>query len=124
MHFSPFKELRIIYWDFFLIKWKSWSHQVPNIIAEEIEKIVDRFSKVSASKQIVQMSLDGGEVCAEYHLGDLHIPLRIDDDGRLSVHIEVVDLQPDVSVTIKGKDGQNFPRQIVPSVSLLLSLFK
>ena len=81
------------------------SHQVPNVVTEEVEEIVDRFSEVSASKQIVQMSLDGGEVCAEHHLGDLHIALRVDDDGRLGVDVKVVNLQPNVSVTIEGEDG-------------------
>ncbi len=81
------------------------SHQVPNIVAEEIKEIVDRFSKISASKKIVQMSLDGGEVSAEHHLGDLHVALRIDDDGRLGVDIKVVNLQPYVSVTIEGEDS-------------------
>lgn len=94
------------------------SHQVPNVVPEEIEKIVDRFSEVSASEKIVQMSLDGGEVCAENHLGDLHIPLRVDDNGRLGVDIKVVDLQPNVSVTIEGEDGENLSGQIVPRVSL------
>ena len=81
------------------------SHQVPNIVAEEIKEIVDRFSKISASKKIVQMSLDGGEVGAEHHLGDLHVALRIDDDRRLGVDIKVVNLQPNVPVTIEGEDG-------------------
>ena len=94
-------------------------HQVPNVVAEEVEKIVDRFSKVSATEQIVQMSLDGGEVSAEHHLGDLHVALRVDDDGSLGVDIQVINLQPDVPVTIEGEDGQNLSCQIVPSVSLM-----
>ena len=49
------------------------------------------------------MSLDGGEVCAEHHLGDLHVALPIDDDGRLGVDIKVVDLQPNVSIAVEGE---------------------
>ena len=51
------------------------------------------------------MSLDGGEVCGEHHLCDLHIALRVDDDGSLGVDVKVVNLQPNVSVTIEGEDG-------------------
>ena len=91
---------------------------VPNVDTHHIQKVVDGFSKISSSKQIIQMNLDISEVSSDVHLGNLYEPLGIDEDACLCIQIQVIDLQPHGALTIEGEDSGNGSVKLVVSISL------
>ena len=93
-------------------------HQVPDVVPQQVEQIVDGLPEVAPAQEVVQVRLDGAEVGAELHLRDLHVALGVEDDGGLGVDVQVVDLEPDVPVPVQGEQAHDQTGQVVPGVTL------
>ena len=93
-------------------------HQVPDVVPQQVEQIVDGLPEVTPAQEVVQVGLDGAEVGAELHLRDLHVALGVEDDGGLGVDVQVVDLEPDVTVAVERDQAKNVASQIVNGITL------
>ena len=96
----------------------STPNLVPDVDTHHIQKVVDGFSKVSSSKQIIKMNLDISEVSSDVHLGNLYEPLSIDQEACLGIQIQAKDLQHHGALAVQGEDRGNSSVKLVVSISL------
>ena len=73
----------------------------PDVVSEKVEEVVDRLSKVPPAKQIVKMYFYAAKFCTDDHWLDLHEALLVDEHRGAGEQVQVVDLQPDVTITVK-----------------------
>ena len=91
---------------------------VPDVVAQQIEKVVDGLPKVSTAKQVVQVKFNAGKVRTEVHLRHPHEALLVDEDRGHGVQVQVVDLKPDIAVTVERDQSKNVASQIVDGIAL------
>ena len=91
---------------------------VPDVVAQEVEQVVDGLPEVPAAQQIVEVKFNAGKVGTDVHLRHSNEPLLVDEDRGHGVQVQVVDLKPDVAVAVERNQSENVASQIVNSVSL------
>ena len=91
---------------------------VPDEVSQEIEQVVDWLPEVSTTQQIVEVKFNAGEVGTHVHLGHSNEPLLVDEDRGHGVQVQVVDLEPDVTVAVERDQAKNVASQIVNGIAL------
>ena len=59
--------------------------QIPDHGSQQVQDVVDGFTKVVASKEVVKMNLDFGEISAEVHIG--YLKSRIWESLSIETHL-------------------------------------
>merc|ERR1719210_1872005 len=99
-------------------KWKQkLLNYIPNKTSKKIQEVIDGIPQVVSSKNVVEMNLDICKVRPKVHLRDLQVPVLVDDDGRLGVDVELVDLKPHGTITIQGEDADYEACQVVHGIA-------
>ena len=91
---------------------------VPYVVSQEVEQVVDGLPEVAATQQIVEVKFDAGKVGTDVHLRHSNKPILVDDDRSHGVQVQVVDLKPDVAVTVERDETKNAASQIVNGIAL------
>ena len=91
---------------------------VPDEVSQEIEQVVDGLPEVSTAQQIVEVKFNAGKVGTDVHLRHSNEPLFVDEDRGHGVQVQVVDLKPDIAVTVERDQSQNAASQIVNGIAL------
>ena len=99
------------------------AYYIPNKTSKKIQEVIDGIPQVVSSKNVVEMNLDICKVRPKVHLRDLQVPVLVDDDGRLGVDVELVDLQPHGTITVQGEDADYEASQVVHGITLEYSFF-
>ena len=97
---------------------KLLPYLVPDVVSEKVEEVVHRLSEVASTEEVLKMDLDATERCTEGHCGDLDEALLVDDHGGAGAKVEVVDLQPDLTIAVERNESENVTSEVVDSVSL------
>jgi len=96
-------------------------HEVPDHRTQEVEDVVDGFSKVSSSDEVVQVNGNVIKVCSDVHFCDLDEAISIDQDSCFCVESNTKELKVHRAISIDGENTQSSPIQGICCVSPQIS---
>ena len=91
---------------------------VPDVVAQQVQQVVDGLPKVAPAQQVVQVEFNAGKVGADVHLRHSDEALLVDEDRGHGVEVQVVDLKPNGAITVERDQAKNVASQIVDGIDL------